>query len=281
MHDPSADIIPRDLRFELDRHADRAWMDGDVLHSIFIDCFAVMLPLGERFFIRSLRHYEQRIPDAFIRLGIQGYAAQEAFHTREHEAYNRGMRQLGYDPDGISERVRRVLPGSDKPFQSLLVTCAIEHLTYCMSCTILSNPRMMAKAKPAYRDLWTWHALEEIEHANVALAVLGEVGRDMPAWKRYLGRCMVMNLTLYKFSREALKNAQAMQRVAGIKPGLRSWSRLAWLAFGRPGWVWRYALPLLSYYMPGHGPRSRRDRAMIATGRAHVAKMLAARPAAG
>ncbi|MCX7373457.1 MAG: metal-dependent hydrolase [Alphaproteobacteria bacterium] len=277
MPHPSADIIPRDLRFEIERHADAGWMGGDVLHSILIDSFAVMLPVGERFFIRSLRHYEARIPDAFIKLGIQGYASQEAFHTREHESYNRGMRALGYDPDSINERLRRLLPGSGKPFQSLLITCAIEHLTYSLSCVILNNPRLMAEAIPAYRDLWTWHALEEIEHANVALAVLEEADRNLPAWKRYLGRCIAMNIVVVKFAREALRNAHAMKRVAGIRPGWKSWSRFAWLMFGKPGWFWRYALILLAYYRPGYGRGHSGDNRLIATGRARLAELLAQR----
>ena len=280
MSDPSAHIVPRDLRFEIESHADAGWMGGDVLHSILIDSFAVMLPVGERFFIRSLRHYEQRIPDAFVRLGIQGYATQEAFHTREHESYNRGMRALGYDPDGITERVRRTLPKSDAPFKSLLATCAIEHITYSLSCVILGKPQLMAAAKPAYRELWTWHALEEIEHANVALAVLGEAGKHLSPWKLYAARCTTLNFIIYCFLREFVRNANAMKRAAGIKPGVKSWSRMLWMMVGKPGWARHYLPHLLAYYRPGYGRGQSNDTGMIATGRARLAELLAKRPQA-
>lgn len=274
MRDPSAHIITRDLRFDVDRHARHGWLAGDILHSILIDCMAVMLPAGERFFIRSLRHYEARMPDAFVRLGIQGYAAQEAFHTREHEAYNRGMRALGYDPEGLTEKLRRVLPPADKPFKSLLVTCALEHITYGMSCNVLSDPKLMAKADEAYRRLWTWHALEEVEHANVALAVLAEAGRNMPGWKVYAARVIAMVQTLRILSRESIRNANAMQRAAGIKPGWRSWSRIMWLAWVGPGWVRRYVPHLLAYFRPGYGRGNARDAKLIATGRMRLAESL-------
>lgn len=281
MHDPSAHITPRDLRFELDHHADRAWLDGDLLHSILVDSFAVMLPVGERFFIRSLRHYEAQIPDAFVRLGITGYATQEAFHTREHEAYNRGLRALGYDPDEVSERLRRLLPQSSQPGYSLLVTCAIEHITYTLSRVILDHPELFARAKPAYRELWVWHALEEVEHANVALAVLAEVGRGKPALVGYIMRCMAFNVTLFKFVREAVKNAHAMKRAAGLAPGWRSWSRIAWLILGRQGWMRRGLPHLLAYYRPGYGRGSTKDEAVIANARTQLASLLAMRPAPG
>ena len=277
MSDPSAHIITRDLRFDVERHADRGWMDDDVLHSILVDGFAVMLPVGERFFIRSLRHYESSIPDAFVRLGIQGYASQEAFHTREHESYNRGMRAMGYDVDAMSDRIRQLLPRANQPFLSLLITCAIEHFTYSLSCVILENDRLMAKASPAYRELWTWHALEEIEHANVALAVLAEAGRHLPGWKLYLARCFAMNRLFFGFVLEFIRNATAMKKAAGIKPSVKSWSRLLWLLYGKPGWGLRYLPHLLAYYRPGYGRGRARDASLIATGRARLAEILARR----
>ena len=250
-----------------------------MLHSILVDSFAVMLPAGERFFIRSLRHHEAQIPDAFVRLGITGYATQEAFHTREHEAYNRGLRALGYDPEEVSERLRRVLPPSNAPMNCLLTTCAIEHITYALSRTILAHPSLFADAKPAYRELWTWHALEEVEHANVALAVLAEAQRGRPAPLAYIVRCMAFNVVLFKFVREALKNARAMKIAAGITPGWRSWGRLAWLILGRPGWMRRGAGYFLAYYKPGYGRGDAHDLAVITTARARLDTMLAGRPA--
>jgi predicted metal-dependent hydrolase len=200
MPDVCLDIIPRDLRFGLIENADAAWFDGDPLKSAIMDGFAVLLPVGERFFIRSLRHYIGQIDDPVVRQDIQGYAVQEAFHTREHEAYNQALRNLGYDVDAMEAEVRALLDTDAAPFQRLLVTCAIEQITYAFARLLLSRPGLLRDSRPAYRRLWTWHALEELEHSAVSLRVLRAVTPNLPGWKRYLARVSLMSVVLVSFA---------------------------------------------------------------------------------
>ena len=95
------DIIPRNLRFDLKTNAKRHWFGGNPFKTVMIDAFAITLPAGERFFIKSLKHYAAKTKDPELIAEIKGYAAQEAFHTREHEDYNAGLKTLGYDVDRI------------------------------------------------------------------------------------------------------------------------------------------------------------------------------------
>src|SRR4051794_6731979 len=80
----AAPVVPRDIRFGIAEDPAPDWA-GDLLLSAIIDGFAVLLPVGERCFIRSLK------PHAEARSGIQGYAMQEAFHTREPESCDAGL----------------------------------------------------------------------------------------------------------------------------------------------------------------------------------------------
>ncbi len=275
MPEAPLDIVPRDIRFGLVENADPAWFNGDVLLSAIMDGFAVALPEGERFFVRALRHYLDRIEDPAIRQDIQGYAIQEAFHAREHAAYNEALRKLGVDVESLEAPIRAKLQGIEGPMLRLLVTCAIEQLTYAFAHAMLARDDMMRASNPAYRRLWTWHALEEMEHAAVALRVLREVAKHQSPWRRYAMRIGVYNTMLAVFTRIAARNINRIAQHGGIRPGPRAWLRAFWILFGRPGLI-RRALPaVLAYYRPGYTGQRRGDDAMIARGRARLAAELA------
>lgn len=274
MPDAALDIIPRDLRFDLIENADAAWFDGDPLKSAIYDGFAVLLPDGERFFIRSLRHYIGQIDDPVVRQDIQGYAVQEAFHTREHEAYNQALRNLGHDVDAMEARARSLLDTLTDPFQRLLVTCAIEQMTYAFARFLLSRPGFLRDSRPAYRRLWTWHALEELEHSAVSLRVLRAVTPNMPGWKRYLARVALMSVVLARFIPLATRNFRSMVRAAGEPMGARGWLRWIWLVFGKPGFARAALPPLLAYYRPGYSGERAADAELVRQGRAALAAEL-------
>jgi predicted metal-dependent hydrolase len=271
LHETALDIIPRDLRFDLVANADAAWFDGDPLKTAIMDGFAVLLPEGERFFIRSLRHYVDRIDDPVVRQDIQGYAVQEAFHSREHEAYNEALRKLGHDVDSMEAAVRAKLGEASGPFSRLLVTCALEQMTYGFARFSLSRRALWQGSRPAYRRLWTWHSLEELEHSAVALRVLRAATPNLPGWKRYVARVTAMNIVLARFLPLASRNIKAIAQASGVPVGLRSWPRVLWLLFGRPGFLRAALPPLLAYYRPGYTGRRAADAALVRQGRAALA----------
>jgi predicted metal-dependent hydrolase len=274
MPDAAHDIIPRDIHFELVEQADFAWSDGDPLQTAIVDGFAVMLPEGERFFIRSLHHYLDRIEDPALREAIRGYARQEAFHTREHEAYNAALRKLGHDVDAMETTASALLAKAGSPLRRLLVTCAIEQLTYAFARFNLSRPTLFADSRPAYRRLWLWHSLEELEHSSVALDVLRGVTPGMPGWKRYLLRTAVMNVVLIRFIGLARRNIRALAERSGAPTGWRGWWRVLVLFLVRPGFL-RGLLPsILAYYRPGYGARAAGDTGLVEQGRARIAAEL-------
>jgi len=57
------DIIPRDIRFDILGNAQRHWLEDDIIKTILIDGLSIFLPEGERFFIRSLKHYGPKLQD--------------------------------------------------------------------------------------------------------------------------------------------------------------------------------------------------------------------------
>ncbi len=51
------DIIPRNFHFNIRANRKRHWLGDDVVKTVLIDNLSIFLPEGERFFIRSLKHY--------------------------------------------------------------------------------------------------------------------------------------------------------------------------------------------------------------------------------
>ena len=266
------DIIPRDIRFEMVRNATRHWFGGDIVKTSIIDGLSIFLPDGERFFIRSLKHYASKISDRELASEINGYAIQEAYHTREHEEYNRAMASLGYDVKGMEKPVGFALAQAKTALHRLAITCAIEHLTASFSTCVLRRPELMKEAAPAYRRLWMWHALEELEHKAVALEVFEAATPGWSGWKRYLLRTAAMNATVIPFLLIFLRNVRVYVKTDGVKPGVRFWARFVWVLFVSPGF-WRYSVgPFLRYYLPGFDPRNSDDAELVRRGRDWLAR---------
>lgn len=261
------DIIPRDIRFGILANPVRHWLDGDFHKTVLIDGLSIFLPEGERYFIRALKHYAGKLNDKQLAAEINGYAVQEAFHTREHEDYNRGLAKLGYDVDRMEEPVKRVLRADKNPVLRLAVTCAIEHLTATLSTVTLRHPEILDNAAPAYRRLWMWHALEELEHKAVALDVLESATKGVSGWKRYLLRTMAFNGVAFNFLIITLRNMKLFAKADGLKTGPAFWLRFLKVVFIYPGY-WRKCAPLvMKYYMPYFNPLNKDDDELVRKGR--------------
>lgn len=268
------DIIPRNLHFNIRENRQRHWLGNDVVKTVLIDVLSVFLPEGERFFIRSLKHYASRLEDKALAAEINGYAVQEAFHTREHEEYNKALADLGYDVEAMEKPVGASLGMVKKPLHRVLATCAIEHLTATFSTQTLRHPDVLDEAAPAYRRLWVWHALEELEHKAVAYDVLMAATKDMSAWKRYLMRVTAMNANIVSFLYIFMRNVPVYVRADGVKPGFRFWFRFFWLTMIAPGY-WRRCLPMIAaYYSPWFNPRNSDDADLVRRGREWLEKEL-------
>jgi len=269
------DIIPRDIRFRIADAPKRHWYGGHVQKSALVDCFSLFLPEGERFFIRSLKHYAAGLEDRELAKEINGYAVQEAFHTREHEEYNRALATLGYDVEAMEGPIRHALRKTQNPLLRLAVTCAIEHLTATFSLFLLRHPKMLDGAEPAYRRLWMWHALEEMEHKAVALDVFNHATRDLPGWKRYFLRIGAMNGTILGFIALLFRNVRLYAKADGVQTGLVFWLKFLGVLFIDPGYSRLTAGSFFSYYLPGFDPRQKDDLAVIERGRAWLAENMA------
>lgn len=264
-------IFARDLHFKISANAERHWFGGDQMRTAVMDAFAICLPEGERYFIRSLKRFAKNMNDEGLLAEIRGYAAQEAFHTREHEDYNRALSDLGYDVPRLERRTRDILAESpiDTPEWNLAVTCAIEHVTASFSIAVLRDGEMLLQdAAPAYRRLWTWHALEELEHAAVALDVYASATASMSSWKRYVIRVTAMVVVMTLLNYLMVRNIASMARSDGLSRGPRLWVRYLDVMWRKPGFMRLGFRSFMRYFSPRFDPRKMIDPALIERGRA-------------
>ncbi len=175
---------PRPIRV---RKLDFPFADADVPRWWFYDNplithgsngLNLLFPEGERFFIRSVKHYLDRIEDPGLLARIKGFFGQEGRHGHEHERANKLLERHGYDLSRFLALYDRwafgFLEQRFPPILRLSTTVACEHFTATFAHNALTKD-FVEGAHPIMQRLIRWHACEEIEHKSVAFDVLKTV----------------------------------------------------------------------------------------------------------
>lgn len=184
-------VTPRNREHDVAACLGRDWFDNHPFKTAWFNAMSITFPLGEKFFIDSVRHFQDQVDDPKLLEDIRGFCGQEGFHRREHQRYNEVLcASRGYDLAKMEGRLERNIERGRKfmsPLEQLAATAALEHITAIMAESALAedNP-MIGEAEPAMRDLWDWHAAEEMEHKAVAFDVFRAVGGSEKIRKRAL-----------------------------------------------------------------------------------------------
>ncbi len=251
--DPRPEIRPRNITFELPADLPRHWHGGDAYVTSFFNGLSLLFPEGERFFMDSVRRYQDRITDPKLREDVRGFVGQEGIHGREHRRYNEILARQGYPVAAIDRMVEvglkldRMLPAK----WQLALTCALEHFTAVFADVVLRDPRLFADAHPALARLWHWHALEEAEHKSVAFDVYRTVA---PGLGGYLRRVIVMLYTTLAFAAQIFVNEAWLVRHDGMFWKLRARRRAFRYLFVEPGLLRQGLRGYLRYYRPDFHP---------------------------
>ncbi len=171
--------------------------DGDLVMSHTMAALSSVFPDGEDFFVRSVRHFRDRVTDPDLKRHMTGFIGQEAIHGREHRELNDRLDELGYSSKRMEEFTRRGLAFRERvmsPESNLATTAALEHFTATLAEIILSDQSARDQlGESALTDVLVWHALEECEHKAVAFDVFKAVGGTEKTRRR------MMNLTCFSF----------------------------------------------------------------------------------
>lgn len=176
LQSPPRGVTPRDVHFRFDETIPRHWFAGDVLATHVGNGFNLVFPEAERFVIKSVRRFADGLHDEDLRARVRGFVRQEANHSREHEGFLRVLARHGFETRGYLAFQRRVFRALERLSPELLLatTAAAEHYTATLG-EVTLRERPFDAVHPVVRDLFMWHAAEEVEHKSVAFDVLRAV----------------------------------------------------------------------------------------------------------
>jgi len=159
------------------------WFGGNAFATHVSNGLHLLFPDGERFFVRSVRHYLKQIQNPELRESVEAFFGQEGAHAREHQRTFEILKAQGLDVDSFLDAYRRFafewLEPKFPPSVLLAVTAAAEHFTATFAHGGLTTNEL-EHAHPAMRALLLWHAAEEVEHKSVAFDVFMEVDGRYP-----------------------------------------------------------------------------------------------------
>ena len=90
-------IQPRRFEFRDLKSVPQYWFADNPLITHLENAFSILIPPGERFFIRSVRLFEDRLADPELKDLVRAFIQQEGLHTRAHNEFNQSLRQFGID----------------------------------------------------------------------------------------------------------------------------------------------------------------------------------------
>ena len=196
-------VVRSDLDFKLDE-IPRFWFGGDPFITRMFDALSLTFPDGERYFIQSVRLFRDQISDPDLKMRVADFIRQEAQHGIAHDKMNQVMKDQGMPVDQFIQRLKKIFKfelEQRSPQYNIAMTAAAEHLTALMAETFYGNKNTLKDAHPYVRALLAWHAIEEMEHRDVAFDVMKQVG-DVPeslrkftlVWTTFL----MFGFTLYR-----------------------------------------------------------------------------------
>jgi predicted metal-dependent hydrolase len=249
----------RNLSFDVDERVPKHWHGRGRAVSIFFDGLSILFPVGERFFISSVRAHLAKIGPE-LRRDVALFSAQEGIHGREHEGYNAHLERVGYPALRLEKKAERLLANAKRRLPArgqLAVTCALEHFTGMMALLLLGEPRNLENAHPTMAALWRWHAAEESEHKCVPFDVFRAAGGTE------LERMGIMLTTAAIFWAKVAEHQVVMMRADGCLWSVREWASLFRFLFVDPGSMWKLIGAWLKWFKPGFHPRDIDDGALL------------------
>ena len=227
-------IVRTKLDFHLDQ-APRFWFGNDPFRTRMFDALSLTFPEGERYFIESIRLFRDKISDPDLQERVADFIRQEAQHGIAHDKMNQVMKDQGMPIEAFTNRLKKIFRFEleyRSPQYNIAMTAAAEHLTALMADTFYSKKATLADADPLVRALFAWHAIEEMEHRDVAFDVMREVGEVPELTRRsalVITTMLMFGFTFYRTNVMLTNDGfDLKQRVKMIAKGL------PWF-FGRNG----------------------------------------------
>jgi predicted metal-dependent hydrolase len=261
-HSPDGlEFGPRRKSFDIESALEGDWHSDSAFVTAWFNAMSLLFPLGEKFFIDSVVHFEDRIDDPQLEAEIAGFRAQESTHRVQHQKYNELLCKLrGYDLERFEKHERERMAWAYRELSArrrLAGTVANEHLTAIMAHDMLTHDDVLDGANPDIAELWRWHGIEETEHKAVAfdvfLAVDGTVSERRQA--------LLMNT--FFFLKDTFRNLCIQLQQQGKLWSAREWATGFRYLFIKPGMLRRIIRPWFGFFSKDFHPWQQDNRELI------------------
>ena len=240
-------LVVRRLLIDLEAPFERRWNGGDAFLSAYFNALSMSFPVGEQFFIDSVREGVKVLPEhrvAEFEKDVQGFIGQEATHRRIHALFNGHLERQGYTntwEGRILARLQRLKALKD-PRHAVAITAATEHFTAIFAQHLLEHPQVVGGAEPRMQAMWLWHSAEESEHRSIAFDLYRALDGS-EEWRRRW-----MRLVTFHFTADVLRQTARNLWHDGELFRWRTWRSAIGFFFGQHGLV-RYTFkPWRQYF---------------------------------
>lgn len=260
-------LTVRRLLVDLERPLDRHWNGGDAFRTAWFNALSMSFPVGEQFFIDSVRGGLQQLPEdqrQRFEAEAKGFIGQEATHRRIHGLFNGHLERQGLVNHWEVRARRRLarLEGVDIRIW-LGATAATEHFTAILAEYLLTHEAPLQGTEDRLKTLWLWHASEESEHRSTAFDLYRALGGD-ETWRLRLFKIVSLHFVTDAL-RQTVHNLWRDGPLFRPSTWVSGWKTL----FGRDGLVRSLARPWRAYLRPDFHPSQQDDRVATDWLRAH------------
>lgn len=180
--------VPKfDLKHKLVRH----YFKGNIFSTHLANSLHIIFPEGEKFFIRSCRHFLKQINDPDLKKEVKAFMGQEGMHSKAHNDFWEHLENQGFKVAPLANFLdKTAFEGFEKLIYLFLgkklgskfclsMTAGFEHYTALLAEVAFENKDEFEHLPKEMQHLWFWHAAEEIEHRAVAFDLLNHIDDDM------------------------------------------------------------------------------------------------------
>lgn len=202
------ELVVRKLLIDLTEPFPGRWNGGDAFRSAFFNALSMSFPVGEQYFMDSIRAGLKTLPQAQrerMAREVQGFVGQEATHRRIHTLFNGHLEKLGYRNTLERRALQRLQDNAHRDARvHVAATAATEHFTAIFADWMLRHPHALEGAEPRLQTLWLWHSAEESEHCSTAFDLYQAMdgGHD---WRLRIFRYITL-VFLADITRQTLRN---------------------------------------------------------------------------
>ncbi len=184
------------------------WIPDEPTATHVINVLHLLLPAGERWFVKVLKEGLPQVTDSELRGDVMGFMGQEATHSVQHSYVLDHLAEQRLPTEAYTRHVDflfEILLGETPPFGvpvtaqewlrfRLAVVAAIEQFTAVLGDWVLRAEGLdRAGADEIMLDLLRWHGAEEVEHRSVAFDMYQHCGgAGLPRYVRRIEGMVVV-----------------------------------------------------------------------------------------